>query len=205
MLEDAEVDTMLVSSQARYDFSSLERAMSEDSLSSKYSGSSSSSVYMKEYDSPATEMSPWDSDESKRNSEITDDDLALALPEKIERPVAPKRHSYQRKELNFGTNMGLRTRCYSVNAGCYTPTGMVTPPTAAITLPMSKFYQQRAQSSDPESAATSSASSTYGDDGMQAADIEEEEMRGRRRSRALDRLSSEEMEAEGRRLCFVEQ
>ena len=123
------------------------------------------------------------------------------------RPVASKRHSYQQPHLNFGVNPSLRT-VSGVTAGCYTPTG-------SIRLPKSKFYQQwqRGQSvaSQASQASTlskklseddsddSKASSLYGD--VQAAEIEEEEMRGRRRSRGLDWLRLDDMEAQGRTIC----
>ncbi|KAK4890022.1 hypothetical protein LTR27_011241 [Elasticomyces elasticus] len=197
VLEDFQVDHILQGDvKPDHALTGLERSPSDGSLSmmsTNRSSNRSSMLYMAEYDSPATDYSPWESDESKRNSEIADGEAEAEMASPAVRPaLGSTRHSYQQKELNFGVNMGLRNKSFTVTAGCYTPTG-------SISLPKSKFYQQRAQS---VASTESSTSSTYPDDSMQASEIEEEESRGRRRVRALDRVSLDEMEAQGRALCL---
>ncbi|KAK0918078.1 hypothetical protein LTR91_024777 [Friedmanniomyces endolithicus] len=218
VLEDCQVDSLLHDSAQLDDMlwmgSGLTRIPSDTSLStpSTETPSTRSSTYTAAYDSPATDFSsPWDdSDESKRNSEIHEDtntacdpDVAAAI---AARPSTPtKHHSYQHRDLTFGTNLSaLRTRDSTVTAGCYTPTGSSS---SIICLPTtSKFCEQRGQSvasSDAASEASSEASSMYpeGEGSLQAGEIEEEESRGRRRVRALDRVGVGEMESEGRGIC----
>lgn len=185
MLEDYHVDHLLDASPIANDDAEIGRRLSNSSLSavaSDISGSSRSSACLNITDSPATELSGWDSDESKRNSEIKAANSAIdLLADKTTRPSASKRHSYKQKELNFGL-YGVRSQCYSVSAGCYTPTGL-------ISLPMSKFHSQRPRSVESEK---SDASWTTPGAGLQTVESDEsEEMRGRRMSRGLGRLPSE--------------
>lgn len=84
-----------------------------------------------------------------------------------------KLHSYIPSKLTAGS-------CLSVNAGCYTPTGMFEPP-------RSRF--SHAKNSPSHSSIASTASSVYASEPIQAGDIEEENGRGRRRSRALDSMA----------------
>ncbi|TKA69755.1 hypothetical protein B0A55_08307 [Friedmanniomyces simplex] len=216
-LEDCQVEGLLEDPALPEDIlwlgGGLERSPSDSSLSmasiTDFPSNRSSAYMAGAYDSPATDFSsPWESDESKRNSEIaaegpSDDDEDELDAETVARCPATvvttpsalsKRHSYQQKSLNFGTNhAGLRTRSFTITAGCYTPTG-------SIRLPKSKFYsqQQARGQSVASSTADSEASSTYPEEGCQAGEIEEEESRGRRRVRALDRVSLDEMEEQGR-------
>ncbi|TKA67966.1 hypothetical protein B0A55_09662 [Friedmanniomyces simplex] len=224
-LEDCQVEGLLEDPALPEDLlwlgGGLERSPSDSSLSMASTADfplNRSSAYMAgAYDSPATDFSsPWESDESKRNSEIaaedpSDDDEDELDAETVARCPATavttpsalsKRHSYQQKSLNFGTNhASLRTRSFTITAGCYTPTG-------SIRLPKSKFSSSSSSSSShsqlsrgqsvASSTADSEASSTYQEEGCQAGEIEEEESRGRRRVRALDRVSLDEIEEQGR-------
>ncbi|KAK1074903.1 hypothetical protein LTR74_000747 [Friedmanniomyces endolithicus] len=221
VLEDCQVESLLNDSAQLDDMlwmgSGLTRTPSDTSLSiaSTDIPSTRSSTYTVAYDSPATDSaSPWDdSDESKRNSEIHEDpnsdpDVAAAIAARASTPT--KRHSYQHRDLNFGTTNPsalLRTRTSTVTAGCYTPTGSFS--SSIICLPTtSKFSEQRGQSVASSSLSSSSveseASSRYpeGEGSLQAGEIEEEESRGRRRVRALDWVGVGEMEAQGRGICL---
>ncbi|KAK5123857.1 hypothetical protein LTR85_002053 [Meristemomyces frigidus] len=200
MLEDFQIgDLMDESARPHYDTSNLERSASDSSLSamaSDNSGSTRSSTYTSVYDSPATDLSFWDSDASKRNSVVNISSMPVELHLNTNIPASGKRHSWQHEHLNFGRlDFGVKASCFSVNAGCYTPTGR------PMVLPLSKFSRQRGQSAD---SMESSASSQYPENNLQAGEIEEEEMRGRRRSRGLDRLSPSSMKAEGRLFCLEE-
>ncbi|TKA43135.1 hypothetical protein B0A54_06083 [Friedmanniomyces endolithicus] len=221
VLEDCQVDSLQDDSAQLVDMlwmgTGLTRTPSDTSLSiaSTDIPSTRSSTYAGAYDSPATDSSsPWDdSDESKRNSEVhehatstdrdCDPDVATAIAARTSTPS--KRHSYQHRALTFGitNHAALRTRSFTVTAGCYTPTG------SQICLPIkSKFCEQRGQSVASSSLSSSSveseASSMYAEGeerSLQAGEIEEEESRGRRRVRALDRVGLGKMEAQGRGIC----
>ncbi|KAK5134331.1 hypothetical protein LTR08_006760 [Meristemomyces frigidus] len=199
-LEDGQLDNLLDSPVHQcYASDSLARTPSDCSLSatdSNNSGSSRSSAYFGGYDTPATEVSFWDGDASTRHSATK---LSVTSPASCAESGTPSpvtRHSWQQKRFNFGhMEYGVKTNCYSVNAGCYAPTGR------PIILPTSKFSQSRAHSTD---SADSAASSQYPERRLQAAEIEEEEMRGRRRSRGLDRISLSDLHAESRLFCLDE-
>lgn len=89
-----------------------------------------------------------------------------------------RRASYAQKHLNFGVS----SSCTSLNVGCYAPSGM---PVKTFKPAMSRFASvKRSESFE------SSCSSVYPDESTStpADEIEEEEMRGRRRSRAMDHV-----------------
>ena len=88
--------------------------------------------------------------------------------------------SHSRLKLHSYIPSKLSSSNVSVNAGCYTPTGMLEPP-------RSRFAHSRQSASITSMLST--ASSIYPDQPVQADDIEEEDGRGRRRSRALDGLA----------------
>lgn len=199
-LEDFQVSSQLHESvRPQYEPRDLERSASDCSLSpmaSENSGSTRSSTYTGAYDSPATELSFWDGDASTRNNEVKLSSTYIDLLPEANSLASRKRHSWQQKRLNFGhMDLGVKSSCFSVNAGCYAPTGR------PMILPLSKFSRQRRQSGD---TIASSASSQYAENSLQAGEIEEEETRGRRRSRGLDRLSQSDMKAEGMLFCLAE-
>ncbi|KAK3677731.1 hypothetical protein LTR78_002581 [Recurvomyces mirabilis] len=179
---------------------SLGRSNSDSSTASKSSAFSTSTHSLSSdlYDSPATDLSCWDSDDSKRNSEVHMFDSPTSLPVIYESPPETRRQSYQQPKFAFGTTISTRAAKSSVHGGCYTPSGQ---PRAQHYTPTSKLSEQRRPSLE---SIKSTASSSYAEGGQQASEIEEEQIRGRRRSRALDRISSEEMDAEGRSLRYVE-
>jgi hypothetical protein len=193
ILEDAQVGRLLGSlAEHPHMDEGIMRRDSELSMlgwNSSNRSSTRSSTLMMEFESPVTEPSSTGEDEYKPDRDGHRWSVASGLPSP---GMLQKRHSYQQQHLNFG----VRTSSYSVSAGCYTPTGLRSE---KISPPLSKFCQPWTQSSGSESDAWSPGSE-YPPDDRQAAEIEEEEPRGRRRSRALDRLSLHEMEAEGRSL-----
>lgn len=74
----------------------------------------------------------------------------------------------------------------SVNAGTYSPSGGSG---ALATSPPSRLISQlRAMSTESVTSTRSSGSSVYPESSVQAAEIEEEEMRGRRRLRGVERI-----------------
>lgn len=81
------------------------------------------------------------------------------------------------------------SRRTKLNAGTYSPSG------ATPTSPSSRRVSQlRALSTESVASSTgSSGSSVYPESSVQAAEIEEEEMRGRRRLRGLERMEAEGM------------
>lgn len=82
--------------------------------------------------------------------------------------------------------------CPTTNVDCYQPTGY-----SRISYGPPKERILRGDS------IRSSASSLYEEANTQAAEIEENEMRGRRRARALDMLSESEMLAQGRGIAIA--
>ena len=138
--------------------------------------SNRSSSYLSECDSTATELSSVDGDSYKRQSDI------VALDTLVDSSDDYQVHQTTPKQLCYrpsNPSLSIKTSFTSVNAGCYTPTGM-------INLPVSKFSQREIFGAEEIHSETSSL---YAEEGVQAADIEEEETRGRRRSRGLDQLS----------------
>ena len=143
-----------------------------DSYISTISGNNSGSNRSSCYDSPDTEVSYWDEDIHKRDS-----DASVYLVDESPSPTSKEEEeeSYGLYKLDESAQRSYK----NVNAGCYLPTGMVGPS-------MSRFSQQRTISAE---SVKSAASSVYREQPQQAAEIEVEEPRGRRRSRALDRIS----------------
>ncbi|KAK4546200.1 hypothetical protein LTR36_002337 [Oleoguttula mirabilis] len=200
ILEDRHIgDLAGYSARPLSESGNLERSPSDSSLSatdsSTNSGSTRSSTYTSASDSPATDFSFWDSDASQRNSAVK---LASSTPplDLLHRETTSAdgaasssrqpRPSWQQKRLNFGRadfGGGGKASGFSVNAGCYTPTGR------PMVLPLSKFSaQQRQRGRSVDSIESLASCSRYAEHSGQAGEIEEEEeeMRGRRRSRGLD-------------------
>lgn len=108
------------------------------------------------------------------------------------------RASYAQRHLNFGCNTFTSTsttNSTSLNVGTYKPsglkpgtyrpTGLPIKTTASMRPALSRYSS--VQGKERGRSADSSHSSVYAEgENLQAADIEEEELRGRRRSRALD-------------------
>ncbi|EMC91061.1 hypothetical protein BAUCODRAFT_28225 [Baudoinia panamericana UAMH 10762] len=190
MLEDSQVTAMFQDVTMR----PLGRVLSDSSISETASNNGSStrsSTQLEEYDSPLTDYSPWNMDNSRRNSNVKLSDLVTASLTYASLGSPRERHSCLAKQM-YSAPLGMSTSCYSVNAGCYSPSGRPS-------LSFSTVDIHRKGSSD---SVASSASSVYPEMALQAAEIEEEEMRGRRRVRALDRLSQQDLDAQGRKLCF---
>ena len=211
VLEDAEVSNLLSDPEHHGDMAPQPAASEHgsdscESLDNVDDGDSHHRYSSGSYDTSATELSPWATDnESKRNSEITEPDGSFtANPDDIiERPAAPKQYSYQRPEPTpvTQTGFGVRTKCYSVSAGCYIPSGMVfgaQPERLASPVSRSPYCFV-----DDEDACSSESNSTYGEDVMQAGDVELYNTRGRRWSRGMDQPTSEEVDREGRTVGLI--
>ncbi|KAF2166569.1 hypothetical protein M409DRAFT_66591 [Zasmidium cellare ATCC 36951] len=84
----------------------------------------------------------------------------------------------------FTPRHASRAKGLSVNAGTYSPSGATTSP------PSRRISQLRALSTESVASESnwSEGSSVYPESSVQAAEIEEEEMRGRRRLRGLEGL-----------------
>lgn len=100
------------------------------------------------------------------------------IPEEDSESAAEPPPTYQARRWNAFN----KAKPTSVNAGCYTPTG------AMGARSQQRAPQSRALSSESVCSVGSSNSSVYPEANTQAAEIEEEETRGRRRLRGLDRL-----------------
>ncbi|KAK4615349.1 hypothetical protein CLAFUW4_10289 [Fulvia fulva] len=150
-------------------------------LSSQFSDLSGSTTNLRECNSPATELSSpmtkkfdFSSDTSlfkfefDFHQEEDDAEPDLELTPKPSTALPPP--TYRAKHPIDGDHTGR----VSVNAGCYTPTGAITP---------RGNKSARNMSSDSLLSLASSASSEYPEDSNQAAEIEEREARGRARVR----------------------
>lgn len=152
-----------------------ESAFTAHSPSDSDSPISARSSYTSSCDTPATEL-------SFTNSPISTAKTSLDLP-----ITSTKRPSHSQRHLGGSTT--------SLNAGTYMPTGMklgtyqpsdLRSQTSVVSFrpAVSRFSSVRRDSS-----ADSSHSSVYPEHSLQADEIEEEELRGRRKSRALDGMA----------------
>ncbi|KAI6838133.1 hypothetical protein KC327_g1750 [Hortaea werneckii] len=158
-LEDHQLETSLDGSptpQATPDVPDISRNVSASSLSamaSDHSGSTRSSAHLSGYDSPATGLTCWSGEASKRSSAITSSsgfaEPVSTIPNS--KPGSQHRNSWAQRDLNFGAkDFGVRESPYSVNAGCYTPSGLPT------VLPLSEFIRQRTSSIESARSSISS-------------------------------------------------
>ena len=136
---------------------------------------SNRSSYANGNESTDTDLSSWDGDSYKRDSVGSNPETPLGHSDHDQTPSPPKQLCYQPSYTKLGKKMANG----GVNAGCYIPSGM-------FALPRSKFAHNRAFSGD---TVHSDVSSDYPEESNQAADIEESETRGRRRTRGLRRMS----------------
>lgn len=129
------------------------------------------------YGDPGTPVTEPESgeDEEHDSGSFTEHEDGLYMHPAGLKPMQLKLHSYMPSKINSNNNSNT-----SVNAGCYMPTGMLEPPT-------SRFSHTKQSASI--SSMLSTASSIYPEQPVQADDIEEEDVRGRRRSRALDGMT----------------
>ena len=170
---------------------------------------SNRSSYVNDDDSDGTELSSYDEECSKRDSLNSSTDNMLELY----KPTEPK--SLTKSQLCYRPSrqrLGITSTCLSVNAGCYSPSGLVLAPKSRIVHHRKHVSDETVTSNtsfelldDSDQAArltyhlrrasfgtvTSNASSEYPEDSVQAAEIEEVDARGRRRSRALDTFAYE--------------
>ena len=131
--------------------------------------------------SPISDLSSWD---GRQCDDEDDDDKLAAFDFDFaggSADASPLRHYNPQPHENFPTHHDIY-KPKSVNAGCYVPSGA-----AADTLDSYRPHL-RTQSTESVQSVSSSTSSSYPEDSQQADEIEEEETRGRRRWRALDRL-----------------
>lgn len=138
--------------------------ISDDNLNSNRSS------FINDSASDTTEPSSWEgSDGSKRDS-ITSIDTPLEIKHRqpSHDPASKSQLSYRPSNQNVG-----------ISAGCYTPTGLIKPP-------VSKLSHHQRHLSGESFVSTASSVSEYAEDNTQAADIPELDVRGRRKSRALD-------------------
>jgi len=164
-----------------------------DSPTTVYSASSARSSYTSSCDTPATELSFTNSPISTAKTSLDLSGLEKPLP--LIPSSSTKRErcaSYAQCHLNFGTSTAA-----SLNAGTYRPTGLKPStyqpsgmrnqtPTNSFRPALSRYSSRQ---STRDRSADSSCSSLYPEESLQAAEIEEEELRGRRRSRALDGIA----------------
>ncbi|RMZ09081.1 hypothetical protein D0862_03746 [Hortaea werneckii] len=158
-LEDHQLETSLDGSptpQATPDVPDVSRNVSASSLSamaSDHSGSTRSSAHLSGYDSPATGLTCWSGEASKRSSAMTfSSSFADPMNTSTDSKSASQhRNSWAQRDLNFGAkDFGIRGSPYSVNAGCYMPSGLPT------VLPLSKFSRQRTSSIESARSSISS-------------------------------------------------
>ena len=126
-----------------------------------------------EHNTPCTDVASWAEEYAKRDSHMSEVSIVSDDHFMTSSPLSVKLHSYIPSKHDGGSKT-------SVNAGCYTPTGMKQ----TIQPPRSRFASQHRKTSSDTLA--SDTSSVYLEGATQADDIEEEDARGRRRSRALD-------------------
>ncbi|KAK5111567.1 hypothetical protein LTR62_004863 [Meristemomyces frigidus] len=100
---------------------------STSSTSTSTTSASNHSLHSNTYDSPSTEISScWDSDGSKRNSEVQFGD-STALPVIYESSIETTRSSCKQYAQKPDQNPRRRSSgSIGVTAGCYTPSGRVT-------------------------------------------------------------------------------
>lgn len=163
-LSQLEINTVALDASQNLDQSPCESHFSTTSADLLDSNRSS---YLRDSDSSDTDMSSLEDDSA--DSDV-DTPVDYKDPDQSE-DVLFKEHLYYRPKHR---HLGVSAACWSVNAGCYAPTGLIVPPT-------SKF-----SSRERPSSSISTTSSNYPEESNQAADIEEDEMRGRQRSRAMD-------------------
>lgn len=150
---------------------------SESYFSLRSSGllDSNRSSYLDE-DAPDTDISSLDDEDRRQDTAESDPSTPMDTSDIPKPNNQANRLCYRPSHFKLAAEAASAT----INAGCYKPTGF-----HQITAPVSKFAHQRTLSGE---TMKSNASSDYPEDSVQAADIEELEMRGRRRSRAMDRL-----------------
>ncbi|KAI7524935.1 hypothetical protein KC331_g17831, partial [Hortaea werneckii] len=158
-LEDHQLEAPLDGSptpQATPDVPDISRNVSASSLSamaSDHSGSTRSSAHLSGYDSPATGLTCGSGEASKRSSAMTFSS-GFADPASTStdlKSASQHRNSWAQQDLNFGAkDFGIRGSPYSVNAGCYMPSGLPT------VLPLSKFSRQRTSSIESARSSISS-------------------------------------------------
>ena len=134
-------------------------------------------------DSDDTDISSMDGGSNNWDNESNASSTPKEPPRHRQLASTPKQLCYRPSNPKLGDSASP----ISINGGCYTPTGMIPPP-------ISKFGHQRMVS---VKSVTSDSSSIYPEDSVQAADIEEVEVRGRQISRALERLSYQATESLG--------
>jgi hypothetical protein len=144
---------------------------------------STRSSYASSCDTPATDDTSMELSPSPSTSTILGPDKSLPIVPVKKKPVRAVRASYAQKYLNFGVS----SSCTSLSAGCYTPKGM---PQKTFRPAVSRFAPIKR-----EESVDSTCSSVYAGGSIQADEIEEEESRGRRRSRALDSVISFSLKA----------
>ena len=125
--------------------------------------------------SPGTELSSVDGDGYKHDSYASAESIVFCTLKDPQPQMRPKALTYRPSQQS----LGVKSACFSVSAGCYVPTGMVSA--SPITITKHEHFRHE--------SLTSIASSMYPDSPLQADDIEEEDTRGRRRSRWLDDLA----------------
>ncbi|EME39266.1 hypothetical protein DOTSEDRAFT_56706 [Dothistroma septosporum NZE10] len=150
---------------------------------SQFSDLSGSTTHLRECDSPATELSSPATDKFDFGSDTNlfkfefdfhqkgkDAESKLGVVPQPSATLPPL--TYRAKRPIESEHAGR----FSVTAGCYTPTGTAAPS-------VDTTVKLRNMSSESLQSLSSSASSEYPEDSRQAAEIEEQEVRGRPRVR----------------------
>lgn len=81
-----------------------------------------SSMYKTEFSTLGPELSPWQDIESRQIGRGTASSISSNLV-RTDAPFRLRRNDYQEKAVFCGS----QANCFSVNAGCYTPTGLIQP------------------------------------------------------------------------------
>ena len=138
---------------------------------------SNRSSYVVDSDSADTDLSSWDSGSDKGDHEgkSPSKSVDFAKPAQLLSPTKQLCYRPSNPRLNAASETSI------VTGGCYVPSGA---------RPTAKANQQRKASNE---SAESIASSVYPEHSNQAADISEEETRGRRKTRGPWRLPSREL------------
>lgn len=148
---------------------------SENSTTSIGNADSNRSSLLRDDDSIDTDVSSWDGDAgAHQQTAFSNIAIRPSTTNKLSSTLTKENLCYRPSKHDYG----ISSMCWSVNAGCYSPTGLTLPPTSR--------FASRTRRTTSDDTIDSNASSNYPDTSVQAADIEEELPRGRQKSRGMD-------------------
>ena len=158
---------------ATSDDSDLSPRDSYASSGSGYPNSSNRSSLLRDFDALDTDLSSWDNSSHSAESDSSTPSTPIDLMHRFTSTMSFTPSRYRLRHIKPTPE----ARPVSVNVGCYVPSGMATKT-------VSKSVHRRIESSQ---SSKSFASSCYPEESVQAADIEEVDPRGRRKSRMYER------------------